>query len=304
MLTEEKAQVISKIYFDAGGFQSKKNTFNAAKKQDKTISYADVEEWFNKNTNKKTQLKGYNSYVAQKAGDEYQADLFFINDLENQEFKIGLLMIDTFSKFMTVIPIRSKQLPDVLAGIMEACQHLKGYPKTLYTDEEGGIYNQQVIDFLAKKGTRLVTTRTHAGVAERAIRTFKDMLYKRIEASKEPNPQWVKTMNEVLVTYNYGKEHAATKMTPDEARKPSNRLKAKLSMEMRAKHTRKYPDLSVGDYVRVYFKKKPGEKERVSYWSETKHKIDRISEYMGQSYYHLEGITRPYLRFEILKTYS
>ena len=48
-------------------------------------------------------------------------------------------------------------------------------------------------------------------------------------------------------------------------------------------------------------KKKRGEKERVSYWSDTKHKIVKITDLLGQPYYHLEGITRPYLRFELLK---
>ena len=104
MLTESKAQTISKMYFDEGGFGSMKNTFIDAKKEDPTITCNDVVEWFQKNTNKKTQLKGYNSYVSQNPQDEYQADLFFINDLPNQKYTIGLLMIDAFTKVMEVIP--------------------------------------------------------------------------------------------------------------------------------------------------------------------------------------------------------
>jgi len=256
---------------------------------------------FKKNTSKKTQLKGYNSYVPQSPQDEYQADLFFINDLPNQKYTTGLLMIDAFTKVVEVIPLASKKMADILAGIMEAFNNLKGYPKIIYTDEEGGINNNDVIEFLGKKGTRLVTTRTHAAMAERFIRTFKNMLYKRIENSKADNPQWIDFIPYVLVTYNYKIKHSAIGMTPDEARNEKNQLRAKLNMELRAKRNRKYPDLRVGDFVRVFFKKKRGEKERVSYWSETKHKIVKISEYLHQKYYHLENITRPYLRFEIRK---
>ena len=175
MLSETKATTISKIYFDEGGFGSVKNTFKDAKKEDPSITYKDVEEWFQQNTQRKTQLKGYNSYIPKRTGDEYQIDLFFINDLENQKKKIGLMMIDAFSKFMTVVPVDSKQKSDVLAAIMEAVTGgMQGvWPKILYTDEEGGIYNDENIEFLQKeRGTRLVATRNHAGVAERAIRFF------------------------------------------------------------------------------------------------------------------------------------
>ena len=71
-------------------------------------------------------------------------------------------------------------------------------------------------------------------------------------------------------------------------------------MEMKAKRTRRYPEVKVGDNVRVFFKKQPGEKERVSYWSETKHTVTKITEFMDQNYYHLEDISRPYLRNELL----
>ena len=255
MLTESKAQTTSKMYFDEGGFGSMKNTFIDAKKEDPTITYNDVVEWFQKNTNKKTQLKGYNSYVPQNPQDEYQADLFFINDLPNQKYTIGLLMIDAFTKVMEVIPLASKKMADILAGNMEGCKNLKGYPRIIYTDEEGGINNNDVIEFLEKKGTRLVTTRTHAAMAERAIRTLKNMLYKRLDNSKADNPQWIDFIPYVLVTYNYKLKHSAIGMTPDEARNEKNQLRAKVNMELRAKRNRKYPDLQVGDFVRVFYKK-------------------------------------------------
>ena len=78
MLTEKRAATISKLYFDQGGFGSLKNTFKEAKTEDPSISYKDVEEWFQKNTQRKTQLKGYNSYVPKRTGDEYQVDVFFL----------------------------------------------------------------------------------------------------------------------------------------------------------------------------------------------------------------------------------
>ena len=59
----------------------------------------------------KKQLKGYNSFIAPYPNYEYQLDLFFINDLPEQKIKIGLVLIDIFTKYAAVIPLkRNKKL--------------------------------------------------------------------------------------------------------------------------------------------------------------------------------------------------
>ena len=69
---------------------------------------ADVEEFFKKNVEEERKPRGENSFVAPHAYFEFQVDLFFIssNDLENQKFTIGLVLIDIFTKYATVIPIK------------------------------------------------------------------------------------------------------------------------------------------------------------------------------------------------------
>ena len=101
-------------------------------------------------------------------------------------------------------------------------------------------------------------TRSHAAVAERTIRTVKAMIDKRIESAKKrdnQNKRWIDVLNPVLITYNYKNKHSATKMTPKDATKPSNHLQVKANLEMNRKYTRIYPDVNVGDYVRIYNKK-------------------------------------------------
>ena len=96
-------------------------------------------------------------------------------------------------------------------------------------------------------------------------------------------------------------KHSATGFTPKDARKPSNELKVKLHINMNAKRNRVYPDLGVGDEVKIFRKRKPHEKERVSNWSQNVYAIERIDKKLGQSYYFVEGVDRAYLRFELLK---
>ena len=55
-----------------------------------------------------------------------------------------MVLIDIFTRYSTVIPIKSKQPPDILAGVMEGMQKLKGKPQSIYSDEEGSLYNKTV----------------------------------------------------------------------------------------------------------------------------------------------------------------
>ena len=95
--------VISKIYYDKSGFGGIKTTFEDARKIDKSITLDKVKEWFKQNVEQKKQLKGYNSFVAPSAYYEYQFDLFFINDLDNQNYKIGILLVNFYSCFYLLI---------------------------------------------------------------------------------------------------------------------------------------------------------------------------------------------------------
>ena len=55
-------------------------------------------------------------------------------------------------------------------------------------------------------------------MAERAIRTIKDMLYKRIEHN--PSLVWYgEVLQQVIFIYNFGSVHSAIEMTPNNARK-------------------------------------------------------------------------------------
>ena len=189
----DKNKIISKVYNDKSGFSSIKNTLDDARKIDKSININDVKQFFNANVEKKTNLKGYNSFVAPNPYYEYQMDLFFIpNDefLENQNFRVGMLMIDVFTKYMWIVPLKSKSEGDIASGIIECFHKMGKKPKILYTDDETALSADAIQKYLKEQGIKHIISRTSAWFAERAIRTFKDMLYKRVQQSKKKNVQW------------------------------------------------------------------------------------------------------------------
>ena len=248
-------------------------------------------------------MSGFNSFIPPYAHYEYQVDLFFItnNDLENQKFNVGMVVIDIFSKFAVVVPIKSKLQDDVLAGIIEGINKMGKKPELIYSDDEGSLNSNVIKEYIESQKIEIHRTRTHPAFAERFIRTFKNMLFKRVEADEKKgkaNIQWTDYIFEIMITYNNKMVHSATDLTPKEAKEPENELKVKANIAMNATKTRKYPELEKGDKVKISRKKDKLDKERVSNWSTNSYSIDDIKTVLGQKHYYING--RGYLRHELL----
>ena len=75
MLTIEES--IGKAYYDEeDGIGSMAKTLKGARKYNDEVTIDDVRNWFAKHIGTKRQLKGYNSFVANRAWEYYQIDIF------------------------------------------------------------------------------------------------------------------------------------------------------------------------------------------------------------------------------------
>ena len=94
------------------------------------------------------------------------------------------------------------------------------------------------------------TTRTHANIVERLIRTIKNGVADRIRFTKG---NWTDLYKPTLKKYN-NTIHSSTGAKPVEAHKDENRVNVKVNLTLKQKHFRKYPQLTVGDKVKIYTK--------------------------------------------------
>ena len=301
--SHKKNEIIGKIYNDLSGFGSARETLLNARKLNKHITREDVLKWKEDNIQRKVQLPGKNSFIANRPKQEYQMDLMFLSDLnfkqDDYTYVGGMLAVDIFTKFCSVVLLKSKNTPDLLQALKETWTKMHGKPDSIYTDAEGGITSKEVQAYLQEQGIKFIRTANHAAYAERTIRTVKDMLHKREEAY--PDTKWYDMLEPVLKAYNGNKQSSITKMTPDEATKPENHLNVKLNLELHRKHSRTYPAVKVGDKVRIYRKKRLGEKEDVSQWSNAIHSVENISHWGGQDFYKVSDKAIPYTRADILQ---
>lgn len=202
--------------------------------KDKRIAKEDVDEFFRKNVEIKNKPRGYNSFVARHNNHTYKIVLFFMgrDDFKTeQSFRAGLVAIDVLSKYAACL----KTIP-VITATMEALQKMGKKPKIIYTDDEKAIANGEFKEYVEGEGIELYRTRGHPAFAERRIRTFKDKLFKRAEADEKKgkdNIQWVDYLTEIMLTYN----------------------NKDVNVSVDAKKQRLYPELSVGDKVKIKRKK-------------------------------------------------
>ena len=234
-MTDSINKTIARIYYDPAGYGSKKETFDDVKKIDKNIKYSDIVEWFEKHVEQKKNLRGMNSFITSHPFEEFQMDLMFLSDLKDKEYSSALLMIYIFTKYCTVIPVKTKNNQDVYDAILLALEKMKGYPETIYSDDEGSFHSNIINEFYKKHNIRHLITRTHAPVAEATIRTIKRMIYNRIE--HQPDKSWHETdiLYPVLLKYNHKMIHSSTKFTPADAMKKENQLQVKINLELQRK---------------------------------------------------------------------
>ena len=301
---QTKDDIIEKVYTDPSGFGSIKNTFNDAYKIDKSITIEDVKLWIDKNTQRKTNLKGYNSYVSPGPNHEYQIDLFFMSDLKNEEhqkYKLAMCAIDAFTRFLTVVPLKGKNEANFLAGLMECFKNLGGKPKVIYADQEGSFNGKYVQQYLKENDIQLIMTLAHAAIVERAIGTIKNMLYKRLE--HDPTRPWYgDLLQQVIFTYNYMRPHSTVGLTPNEARQPKNESEVRVNLYKKAKRNRVYPTIDIGDTVRIYQKKDKLSKQQTSVWTKQRYTVEDIIVDKDQTFYKTSyNKGKMLLRHELLK---
>jgi len=156
-------------------------------------------------------------------------------------------MIDIYTKYAAVVPLDSKQPLDVNIGVGEAIDAMGKKPKILYTDDEGSFNSNFLKTYLTDAKINHIISRSHPHFVERFIRTFKNLLYKRLE---DTDKQWTELIPQIMTVYNDKMVSSITKLTPSEARGPKSTLDVKINLELKRKHTRTYPIMEIGDKVK------------------------------------------------------
>ncbi len=119
-IVEDRDKTIRRVYHGKDGGRTAYKTDLDAKAIDPRITLDWTRDWCKRNGERTRQIGGAkNSYVAPRAYHEFQGDLFYITEkqFQIQDYPYGLSVIDVFSKFAVVIPLKERKAKDIMPAI-------------------------------------------------------------------------------------------------------------------------------------------------------------------------------------------
>ena len=198
------------------------------------------------------------------------ADLSALKDY-NDGYTFLLLVIDTFSKYGWIIPLKNKQGKTVAKALKNIFEERK--PEKLWTDKGTEFKNKDVKDLVELYSTE---NEEKSSIAERWIRTIKEKMWKYFTDNN--TYKYIDVLPDLVEDYN-NTVHSSTKLTPIDASKKKNELTVWRNLYPdRYKTSRLNPKFSVGDEVRITKKKKDFEKGYTTRWTEEIFTIKEIRE--------------------------
>ena len=187
----------------------------------------------------------------------------------NQGYSFLLLVIDIFSKYGWIIPLKNKEGKTVAEALKTIFKERK--PEKMWVDKGKEFYNKNVKDLIELYSTE---NEEKNSVVERWIRTIKEKMWKYFTDNNTYT--YMDILSDLVRDYNNTK-HSSIKMTPVEASKKKNELTVwrNLYPDRLKIHDIK-PKFLVGDKVRISKKKKTFEKGYTTRWTEEIFTITKI----------------------------
>ena len=181
----------------------------------------------------------------------------------NKGIKYLLCVIDLFSKYASVVPLKDKKGISIVNAFKSILNESKRKPDKIWVDKGSEFYNASFKCFLVMYSTN---NEGKSVVAERFIRTLKSKIYKYMTSISKN--VYIDKSNAIVNKYN-NTYHSTIKMKPID-------VKDNTYINTDKEINYKDPKFKVDDYVRISKYKNIFAKGYMPNWSEEVFVIDRI----------------------------
>ena len=168
--------------------------------------------------------------ISKKGIDKiWAADLVEIQKFSkwNKGVKYLLMVIDVFSKYGWIVPLKDKKTESVSLAFDEIFKKSKRKPTMLWTDEGSEFISKHFKEFLKKNKIKLYHTENEekSSIVERWNKTMKNRMWRMFSANNS-TVYWEK-LDKLVDDYN-NTYHSSIKITPTEASTKENEKKFSL----------------------------------------------------------------------------
>jgi len=179
----------------------------------------------------------------------------------NKGVKYLLTVVDIFSKYGWMIPLKNKTGTEVAGALQKVFKERK--PEKLWVDKGKEFYNKHVQQLVELYSTE---NEEKSSVVERWNRTMKEKMFKYFTANS--TRKYIDILDEFVNRYN-NTVHSSIKMTPTEASKRQNENQVWRNLYGDySPPERKMPKFSIDDKVRITKKKGIFDKRYTPNWTE------------------------------------
>ena len=189
----------------------------------------------------------------------------------NEGYRYLLMIIDVFSKYGWIVPLKDKKGESVAEAFKEGRK-----PQYLWVDKGKEYYNKHVKDRLETNKITLYSTENEekSSVVERWNRTIKTKMWKQFTV--QGNTMYLDMLPKILKQYNNTK-HSSIKMTPTEASEKKNEGTVYFNLYGDMETSKEKPKFKIGDKVRISkYKRNVFDKGYTPNWTEEVFTVDKI----------------------------
>lgn len=167
---------------------------------------------------------------------------------ENKDFKYILVVLDTFSKYLWLQPLRRKLASHVTPAFQKLFSSRT--PKFLHVDKGKEFRNKSLKSLLKKHNIIMYhsESKEKSAIVERVNRTINEKLKLRFEVNQ--NHKWLNLLPTILKEYNEKDIHRTIGTQPCKVNK-DNEQEILLRMFPLEKFSLNKPKLEIGDRVRL-----------------------------------------------------
>ena len=186
----------------------------------------------------------------------------------NKGIKYLLCVIDLFSKYAFVVPLKDKKGISIVNAFQSVLNKSKRKPNKIWVDKGSEFYNASFKKWLQDNDIVMYSTNNEGKsvVAERFIRTLKSKICKYMTSISKN--VYIDKLNAIVNKYS-NTYHTTIKMKPID-------VKDNTYINTNKEINNKDPKFKVGDYVRISKYKNIFAKGYMSNWSEEVFVIDKI----------------------------
>ena len=257
-----------------GSFQGPEKVYLSAKNEGLNLSRQNISEGLEKEnsyTLNRSVVRKFprNRVLVEGFDTQWDSDTADLGLLSksNDGYKYFLLMIDIFSRYVSVRPLKTKFAKEIIDAMKDIFKQGR-QPRTLRTDGGKEFNNHQVKAYLNRKGVHHFSTHNEkqANYGERAIKTIKSKLYRYMVSSN--SLRYIDVLQDIVQSYNHT-PHRSLGRPPAEVNK-ENESEVRFDQYLRRpkkkeKHQRfKY---NIGDKVRISFTREKFDREYDQKWS-------------------------------------